>query len=49
MRYVDAGYTIALGTMFVYGVGLVLRCRRWERASKAAGRADEPMSNGTRP
>ena len=32
MSYVDAGYAIALGTLFVYAVSLVLRRRRWERA-----------------
>ena len=32
MSYVDAGYAIALGTLFVYAISLVLRRRRWERA-----------------
>ncbi len=32
MNYVDAGYAIALGTLFVYAISLVLRRRRWERA-----------------
>jgi hypothetical protein len=32
MGYVDAGYAIALGTLFVYAISLVLRRRRWERA-----------------
>ena len=32
MSYVDAGYAIALATLFVYAVSLVLRRRRWERA-----------------
>ena len=32
MSYVDAGYSIALATLFVYAVTLVLRRRRWERA-----------------
>lgn len=32
MRYVDAGYAIALSTLFVYAISLVLRRRRWERA-----------------
>ena len=48
MNYVDAGYTIALATLFVYGVGLVLRRRRWERALKVAERADEPAAPGGR-
>ncbi len=32
MSYVDAGYAVALGTLFVYALSLVLRRRRWERA-----------------
>ena len=40
MSYVDAGYAIALGTMFVYAVSLVLRRRRWERAL----RMSEPVA-----
>ncbi len=36
MSYVDAGYASALGVLFLYGVGLVLRRRRWERALKAS-------------
>jgi hypothetical protein len=33
MSYVDAGYIAALGGLFLYGVGLALRRRRWERAA----------------
>jgi hypothetical protein len=40
VRYVDAGYAVALGTMFVYAIALGLRRRRWERALKAAETAD---------
>ena len=36
MSYVDAGYVAALGTVFVYGVSLALRRRRWERARQVA-------------
>ena len=36
MSYVDAGYVVALGGSFLYGVSLVLRRRRWERALRAA-------------
>jgi hypothetical protein len=32
MRYVDAGYAVALATLFVYALSLVARRRRWERA-----------------
>ncbi len=32
MSYVDAGYAVALGTLFVYAISLVLRRRRWDRA-----------------
>ncbi len=38
MRYVDAGYAIALATLFVYAVTLILRRRRWERALKLSER-----------
>ena len=44
VSYVDAGYTIALATLFIYGVGLVLRRRRWERALKVAEDAPETMA-----
>jgi hypothetical protein len=36
MRYVDAGYAAAVGTLFVYALTLVLRRRRWARAFKVA-------------
>ncbi len=39
MSYVDAGYAVALGTMFVYAIALGLRRRRWERALKATQEA----------
>jgi hypothetical protein len=42
MRYVDAGYAAAVGTLFVYAITLVLRRRRWARAFKVA-RADQPV------
>ena len=49
MSYVDAGYAVALGTLFVYAVTLVLRRRRWERARRmseppatAAGQESAP-------
>lgn len=32
MNYVDAGYAITLGGLFVYAISLVLRRRRWDRA-----------------
>lgn len=32
MRYVDAGYIVAIGGLFLYGLSLQLRRRRWERA-----------------
>jgi hypothetical protein len=35
VNYVDAGYSIALSALFLYGLGLGLRRRRWERALKA--------------
>jgi hypothetical protein len=36
MSYVQAGYTVALATLFIYAITLVLRRRRWERAVKVA-------------
>ncbi len=38
MSYVDAGYGIALGVLFVYAVGLIVRRRRLERAAAVAAR-----------
>jgi hypothetical protein len=32
MRYVDAGYAVALVTLGAYAVSLLARRRRWERA-----------------
>jgi hypothetical protein len=42
MSYVDAGYAIALATLFVYAISLVLRRRRWERALQMSEPAAEP-------
>ena len=50
MRYVDAGYAAALGTLFVYAITLVLRRRRWARAFKVAQvdqPVDQPDADGT--
>ncbi len=44
MRYVDAGYAVALGTLFVYAVSLVLRRRRWERAYEASEAPEAEVS-----
>ena len=44
MSYVDAGYSIALATLFVYAVTLVLRRRRWERALQMSEPAVESES-----
>jgi hypothetical protein len=48
MSYVNAGYTVALVTVFVYAIALGLRRRRWERALKVARDAEEPVVPGTR-
>jgi len=32
VSYVDAGYAIALSTVFVYAISLLVRRRRWDRA-----------------
>ena len=42
MSYVDAGYSIGLGILFLYAVALVLRRRRWERALRIAQRDEHP-------
>jgi hypothetical protein len=48
MRYVDAGYAVALSTLFVYALSLVLRRRRWERAyHDASPPADPPAGAGS--
>jgi hypothetical protein len=59
VNYVDAGYAVALGSLFAYALALALRRRRWERALKAvrseapspATAADDPASpaSGARP
>jgi hypothetical protein len=36
VRYVDAGYAVALATLAAYAVSLVARRRRWERAYEAS-------------
>ena len=41
MSYVDAGYTVGLSVLFLYGVGLVMRRRRLERAVDLT--ADDPL------
>jgi hypothetical protein len=48
VSYVDAGYSIGLGIVFLYGVGLGLRRRHWERALKVAERTHEPVAPGGR-
>ncbi len=44
MRYVDAGYAIALACFFLYAISLVLRRRRWERALKMSRPSEHPLS-----
>jgi len=44
MRYVDAGYAVALSTLFVYALSLILRRRRWERAYRATTPPADPQS-----
>jgi hypothetical protein len=48
MSYVDAGYSIALASLFVYGLSLALRRRRWERALKVVENPREPDVPGAR-
>jgi hypothetical protein len=50
VSYVDAGYAIALSTVFVYAISLLVRRRRWDRAltvkestpDEGAAAADRP-------
>ena len=49
MSYVDGGYAVALSTVFAYGIALVLRRRRWERAVKVVEESEEPAAPGPRP
>jgi hypothetical protein len=41
VSYVDAGYSVALGVLFLYAVALVLRRRRWERAMRVSEHAEQ--------
>ena len=43
VSYVDAGYAVALATLFVYAVSLILRRRRWERALRVS---EAPATEG---
>jgi hypothetical protein len=50
VKYVDAGYAVALATLFVYAITLVLRRRRWGRAftvAQASPLGDAPAADGT--
>jgi hypothetical protein len=47
VSYVDAGYSIGLGTVFVYAVALGLRRRRWERAMRVVEHSEEQATPGT--
>jgi hypothetical protein len=44
VSYVDAGYSIALATLFVYAISLIVRRRRWERALQMSEPAVESES-----
>ncbi|MGP0031130.1 MAG: hypothetical protein ACLPVF_11565 [Acidimicrobiales bacterium] len=47
MSYVIAGYVAALGSVFLYGISLLLRRRRWERALKVAQASELPEAPAT--
>ncbi len=47
MKYVDAGYLIALSVLFVYAVSLMVRRRRLERAVRASGHGATPTGSGS--
>ncbi len=50
MNYVDAGYAISLGVLFVYAISLVLRRRRWDRALRVSDtRPGTPANQGSTP
>ena len=42
MRYVDSGYSIVLGILFLYGVSLAWRRRRLTRAVERVVAASSP-------
>ena len=46
MNYVDAGYSIGLGILFIYAVALGLRRRRWERAMRVVEHSEEQATPG---
>jgi hypothetical protein len=46
VSYVIAGYTVALATLFVYGIALGLRRRRWERALRVSADSSQPATPG---
>ena len=47
MKYVDAGYGIVLGILFLYGVQLVWRRRRWTRLVARVEASRPPADPGT--
>jgi hypothetical protein len=49
VSYVDAGYAVALSTLFVYAVSLVLRRRRWERAYELSAPPAPPPEQSESP
>jgi len=48
MKYIDAGYIIGLGVIFLYSVSLIVRRRRLERADRlkslAVASDDQPLA-----
>jgi hypothetical protein len=47
VRYVDAGYAVALSALFVYAVTLVARRRRWERAYELSEQAEPDATSAS--
>ncbi len=47
VSYVDAGYSIALGVLFLYAVALVLRRRRWGAPCGSSSRPSTPHTPHT--
>jgi len=45
VRYIDAGYAVALGTLALYALGLVARRHRLERTVRAPDGVEPPPSS----
>jgi hypothetical protein len=48
VSYIVAGYSIGIGVLFLFSVGLVLRKRRLERAVAIASQGTDEAQSGPR-